>query len=83
MTRYMCWEEGDTEEDSFVIEADDPQEAAEIAAEEDFDHRDGWERRDDDVTWYVQAPNGKTFRFKVYRMLQPYFYATPATLEDE
>jgi len=77
---FICWNplEGETEEDGFLIKQEhwDLYGVAESAAEYDFSNRDGWERRDDIVTWRIKCPDGTEALLDVERRMEPVFTAS-------
>ena len=83
MKKFLCWEEGECENEGFEVEATDPQTAAEEAAEYDQYNCDGWERLEDYVDWYVRDLKGVTRLYEVFREAVPHFYATQKPLEGE
>lgn len=77
---FICWNptQDETEEDGFVIKQEhfSLYEVAEAAAEYDFSNCDGWERRDDIVTWRIKCPDGTIADVDVERRMEPVFNAS-------
>lgn len=78
MSWYHAWmDDGELPEHGFRVEARDPDDAAELAAEEYYGNRDGWEGTWP-ATFFVRDEGGDVTRWAVELDFSPSFRASEA-----